>query len=256
MQILRACGGWGRYVAGLGLTLLFGCATTTVPNKATDPKTAASAAPVQPWPKDAIFQGYPVIHCSSDANPAAFLADLQKHGASETTAKEQYQNTRDTVLSTLNFFLATGRWTRGQAQIAPTRAAPRVGTAAECRMFELALADEVSVRLPRSVSGAPYIAPIAMVGYDYEQPATPGGPATVAVRVAALLARGDGHVLRTISTVARADYAATSPSFRERSSLEIAQELTEQIAKSLASSLMQAPAAAPAVSPAKAASQP
>jgi hypothetical protein len=149
----------------------------------------------------------------------------------------------------MNLFLATGSWAGKQAQITPTRQQPRQGGPPECRMFELALADEIDVRLPKSWSGAPYIAPIAMVGYDFEPAAAPDGVPRIAVRVAALLARGDGKVLRTIATVARADYARALPSYQERTSQEVAQELTEQIARGLAEAISKPPPSPPPAAP-------
>ena len=203
--------------------------------------TAKPAAQVYPWPKDAVFAGFPVLHCSSEEVPAAFLADLKRRGGDEQNGRELYLTTRDAVLLTMNLFLATGGWAGDKAQITPTREQPRQGGPPECRMFELALSDEIEVRLPKSWSAAPYLAPIAMVGYDFEPASSPDGVPRIAVRVAALLARGDGKVLRTIATVARADYARAVPSYQERTSQEIAQELTEQVARGLAQTLREAP---------------
>jgi hypothetical protein len=232
----RAC---SLLVATLSLTAaggLSGCATGKAKGVAAKP-----AAQVQPWPKDAVFAGFPVLHCSSEEVPAAFLSDLKRRGGDEQTARELYLTTRDAVLLTMNLFLATGGWAGDKAQITPTREQPRQGGAPECRMFELALSDEIEVRLPKSWSAAPYLAPIAMVGYDYEPATSPDGAPKIAVRMAALLARGDGKVLRTIATVARADYARTLPTYQERTSQEIAQELTEQVARGLAQTLREAP---------------
>lgn len=214
------------------LCTLGGCATGR--SKAT--AAAAAVAPL-PWPKDAVFAGFPVLHCSSEEFSRPFLADLKQRGGDEQTAKELYLTTRDAVLLTMNLFLATGGWAGKMVQITPTREQPRQGGPPECRMFELALADEIEVRLPKSWSAAPYLAPIAMVGYDYEPAANPDSVPRIAVRVAALLARGDGKVLRTISTVARADYAVRLPVYQERTSQEIAQELTEKVARGLAQNL-------------------
>ena len=112
------------------------------------------------WPESAQFQGYPVIHCSSDEVPRSFLADVARRGQGEEIARESYTTTRDLVLTTLNLFLATGRWAGERAQITATRDSPRPGAASECRMFELALADEITLRLPPSVSGARSRAPL------------------------------------------------------------------------------------------------
>lgn len=190
------------------------------------------------WPSDAVFQAYPVIHCIPEALPRPFLNDIKRAGKDEATATEVFHGTRDLVLTTLNLFLATGRWTGERAQINPTREPPRTGTLPECRMFELALADQITLRLPPSVSGAPYIVPIAMFGYDYES-ASGGKAPRVTVRIAALLARGDGHVLRTLRAIASTDYAQTSPVYQERSSQEVAQDLTEQLAKNLAQAIQE-----------------
>jgi hypothetical protein len=196
-------------------------------------KTSPQAA----WPADATFQGYPVIHCSREEIPAPYLRDAQRGGQSEAVARESYATTRELVLTTLNLFLATGRWGGERAQITPTRDPPRAGAASECRMFELALADEITLRLPPSVSGAPYIAPIAMVGYDYEPAESEKSPAHISVRIAALLARGSGQVLRTLAVVARSPVSQGTPHAQERSSQEIAQDLTEQLAKKLSQAL-------------------
>lgn len=190
------------------------------------------------WPADAVFQAYPVIHCIPEALPRPFLADIKKANKDEATASEVYNGTRDLVLTTLNLFLATGRWTGERAHITPTREPPRTGTPPECRMFELALADEISLRLPPSVSGAPYIVPIAMFGYDYESASSKNAP-RITVRIAALLARGDGHVLRTLRTAASTDYADPGANFQERSSQEVAQDLTEALAKNLAQAIQE-----------------
>ena len=202
---------------------------------------AASVRPgkTQPsWPADAAFAGYPVIHCTQDNIPAAFVRDMAGRGQSEAVCRESYSTTRDLVLTTLNLFLATGRWGGERAQITPTRESPRPGSASECRMFELALADEITLRLPPSVSGAPYIAPIAMVGYDYEPAESKTAPPHISVRIAALLARGNGQVLRTLAVVAKSPLTVGGgPSAPERSSQEIAQDLTEQLAKKLAQGL-------------------
>lgn len=223
----------GRYAA-MGAVLF---ATVMGAGCAGGPKAKPQGSQVA-WPQDAVFQGYPVIHCSSEEVPPALLRAAAARGADEAAVRAGYLTTRDTVLTTLNLFLATGRWTGGRAQIAPTREQPRVGSGPECRMFELALAEQITVRLPPSVTGAPYIAPIAMVGYDYE-PGVAGSGASpkVVVRVAALLARGDGRVLRTLSTVASTEYAQLKPFFQERGSSELAQDLTEQIARSLGKGL-------------------
>ena len=197
-----------------------------------------------PWPKDAVFAGFPVLHCSSEEFSGPFLADIKKRGGDEQTARELYLTTRDAVLLTMNLYFATGSWAGDKAQITPTREQPRQGGAPECRMFELALSDEIEVRLPKSWGAAPYLAPIAMVGYDFEPAPSPSGVPRIAVRVAALLARGDGKVLRTIATVARADYARALPTYQERTSQEVAQELTEQVARGLAQALRDAPAPA------------
>jgi hypothetical protein len=200
---------------------------------------AAKKPPSAPnWPADAVFQAYPVIHCIPEALPRPFLADIKRAGKDEATASEVYTGTRDLVLTTLNLFLATGRWTGDRARINPTRESPRTGTLPECRMFELALADEISLRLPPSVSGAPYIVPIAMFGYDYESGAAKSPP-RITVRIAALLARGDGRVLRTLRTVATTDYGYPGPAFQERSSQELAQDLTETLAKNLAQAIQE-----------------
>lgn len=222
--------------AALGALTLGGCAT----GKGKGAKTEVAAQPL-PWPKDAVFAGFPVLHCSSEEFSGAFLTDLKQHGGDEQTGKELYLTTRDAVLLTMNLFLATGSWAGKMVQITPTREQPRQGGPPECRMFELALADEIEVRLPKSWSAAPYLAPIAMVGYDYEPATSPDSVPRIAVRVAALLASGDGKVLRTISTVARADYAVRLPVYKERTSQEVAQELTEQVARGLAQNL-QSPA--------------
>ena len=203
--------------------------------------TAKAPPAVMPWPHDAVFAGFPVLHCSSEELSGAFLADLKQRGGDESSAREQYLTTRDAVLLTMNLYLATGSWAGDKAQITPTREQPRQGGPPECRMFELALSDEIEVRLPKSWSAAPYLAPIAMVGYDFE-PARDGHEPRIAVRVAALMARGDGKVLRTIATVARADYARTRPTYQERTSQEVAQELTEQVAHGLAATLVETPA--------------
>lgn len=189
------------------------------------------------WPESAQFQGYPVIHCSSDEVPRSFLADVARRGQGEEIARESYTTTRDLVLTTLNLFLATGRWTGDRAKITPTRDAPRPGSATECRMFELALADQITLRLPPSISGSEYIAPIAMVGYDYEPSTGPNSAPTISVRIAALLARGDGRVLRTLAVVARSQAAQLAPFYQERSSQEIAQDLTEQLARNLSGAI-------------------
>lgn len=219
-------------IGAWGACLLFGV-SGLVPGCATAPKPSGRA---MPWPADAVFQGYPVIHCSREEVPPSLLAATKASREDETPTRVAYETTRDTVLTTLNLFLATGRWTGTRAQIKPTRELPRIGSPTECRMFELALADEITLRLPPSVTGAPYIAPIGMVGYDYE-PGSSGGPPKITVRIAALLARGDGRVLRTISTVATTDYARTAPFFQERGSFEVAQDLTEQIARGLSKAL-------------------
>jgi len=210
-----------------------GCATG---KGRADPTPAARVA-AQPWPSDAVFAGFPVLHCSREEFSRAFLTDLKQRGGDEQTAKELYLTTRDAVLGTMNLFLATGSWAGKMVHITPTREQPRQGGPPECRMFELALADEIEVRLPKSWSAAPYLAPIAMVGYDFEPATGPDSVPRIAVRVAALLARGDGKVLRTISTVARADYATRLPVYQERTSQEVAQELTEQIARGLSQNL-------------------
>jgi hypothetical protein len=223
----------------VGLLSAAGCAKSGKASKLTAPAAAL------PWPKDAVFSGFPVLHCSREELPAAFLEDSRRRGGDPQAAREMYLTTRDAVLLTMNLFLATGGWTGGLLQITPTREQPRQGGLPECRMFELALADEINVRLPPSWSRAPYLAPIAMVGYDFEPATGPDSVPRIAVRVAALLARGDGKVLRTIATVARADYAQALPTYQERTSQEIAQELTEQIARGLALTLRQGPAASP-----------
>ncbi len=207
---------------------------------ATKAKPTKGPPVVMPWPADAVFAGFPVLHCSSEDLPASFTADLKQRGADESTAREQYLTTRDAVLLTMNLYLATGSWAGDKAQITPSRDQPRQGGAPECRMFELALSDEIEVRLPKSWSAAPYLAPIAMVGYDFE-PAGDGHAPRIAVRVAALMARGDGKVLRTIATVARADYARTRPTYQERTSQEVAQEITEQVARGLSQALGEPP---------------
>ncbi len=190
------------------------------------------------WPADAVFAGYPVIHCTQDSIPASFLRDMAARGQSETVARESYSTTRELVLTTLNLFLATGRWAGERAQITATRESPRPGAASECRMFELALADEITLRLPPSVSGAPYIAPVAMVGYDYEPAESSKAPAHISVRIAALLARGSGQVLRTLAVVAKSPVTGgAGPAAPERSSQEIAQDLTEQLARKLAQAI-------------------
>ena len=144
------------------------------------------------------------------------------------------------VLATMTPFQATGSGAGKMVHSTPIREqAPQAGPP-ECRMFELALADEIEVRLPKSWSAAPYLAPIAMVGYDFEPATGPDSVPRIAVRVAPLLARGDGKVLRTISTVARADYATRVPTYQERTSQEVAQELTEQIARGLSQNLRSA----------------
>lgn len=228
---------WGRrgsrwllpiFLCGLGLAP--GC-------KSAGSDSVRKSAPQAAWPADAVFQGYPVIHCSRDDVPAAYLRDQQKSGASEEVATESYATTRDLVLTTLNLFLATGRWAGERAQITATRDPPRPGAASECRMFELALADEITLRLPPSVSGAPYIAPIAMVGYDYEPADSDKQAAHISVRIAALLARGNGQVLRTLAVVARSPVAQVRPHRQDRPSQEIAQDLTEQLAKKLSQAL-------------------
>jgi hypothetical protein len=213
----------------LPLLLAASCGHTPVVKKPPSPPN---------WPADAVFQAYPVIHCIPEALPRPFVADIKKAGKDEATASEVYTATRDLVLTTLNLFLATGRWTGDRANINPTREPPRTGTPPECRMFELALADEISLRLPPSVSGAPYIVPIAMFGYDYESASGKHGP-RITVRIAALLARGDGHVLRTLRTIATTDYASTGASYQERSSQEVAQDLTETLAKNLAQAIQE-----------------
>jgi hypothetical protein len=202
----------------------------------TQPVTRQPSAPS--WPPDAVFQAYPVIHCIPEALPRPFLSDVKRAGKDEATASEVYQSTRDLVLTTLNLFLATGRWTGERAKINPTREAPRTGTPPECRMFELALADQITLRLPPSVSGAPYIVPIAMFGYDYESGSAKQAP-RITVRIAALLARGDGHVLRTLRAIAATDYAQPGPALQERSSQEVAQDLTETLAKNLAQAIQE-----------------
>ena len=207
-----------------------GCAHTSVAHKAASPP---------PWPADAVFQAYPVIHCSSDETPASLLTDVKAHAndKSEETVKQVYTSTRDLVLTTLNLFLATGRWAGSRARITPTREVPRMGAPSECRMFELALADQITLRLPPSISGSEYIAPIAMVGYDYEPSTGPNSAPTISVRIAALLARGDGRVLRSLAVVARSQAAQLAPFYQERSSQEIAQDLTEQLARNLSGAI-------------------
>jgi hypothetical protein len=201
------------------------------------PVAKKPAAP-PPWPADALFQAYPVIHCIPEALPRPFLDDIKRASKNEATASEVYTDTRDLVLTTLNLFLATGRWTGDRARITPTTESPRTGTLPECRMFELALADQITLRLPPSVSGAPYIVPIAMFGYDYE-PSAAGRSPRINVRIAALLARGDGHVLRTLRAIATADYATGGASYQERSSQEVAQDLTVALAKNLAQAIQE-----------------
>lgn len=192
-----------------------------------------------PWPSDAVFQAYPVIHCTSDATPASLLADVKAHATdkSEETVQQVYTTTRDLVLTTLNLFLATGRWAGQRARIAPTRESPRMGAPPECRMFELALADQITLRLPPSVSGAPFIVPIAMVGYDYEPGTDAKKPPHITVRIAALMARGDGQVMRTLRGVATTEYAQVTLGYQERNSEEIARELTEELFKQLSKSI-------------------
>lgn len=227
--------GTGRWLFGLlcgvGL-LLSGC-------KSAGSDAVRTNSPRASWPADAVFQGYPVIHCSRDDIPAGFVRDMAKGGQSEAVARESYTTTRELVLTTLNLFLATGRWAGERAQITATRDSPRSGAPNECRMFELALADEITLRLPPSVSGAPYIAPIAMVGYDYEPAENAKSAPHISVRIAALLARGNGQVLRTLAVVAKSPVAQVSPTFQERSSQEIAQDLTEQLAKRLSQAIAQ-----------------
>lgn len=197
-----------------------------------------SSSPKASWPADAVFAGYPVIHCTQDNIPAEFLRDMTARGQSEAVSRESYSTTRDLVLTTLNLFLATGRWGGERAQITATRESPRPGAANECRMFELALADEITLRLPPSVSGAPYIAPVAMVGYDYEAGESRKSPPHISVRIAALLARGTGQVLRTVAVVAKSPVTqGVGPTAPERSSQEIAQDLTEQLAKKLSQAI-------------------
>lgn len=207
-----------------------GCAHTSVAHKAASPP---------PWPADAVFQAYPVIHCSSDETPASLLTDVKAHAndKSEETVKQVYTSTRDLVLTTLNLFLATGRWAGSRARITPTREVPRMGAPSECRMFELALADQITLRLPPSVSGAPYVVPIAMVGYDYEPGAGPKNPPHITVRIAALMTRGDGQVLRTLRSVATTEYAQVAIGYQERNSEEIARELTEELFKQLSKAI-------------------
>lgn len=216
--------------AGLGLLSCLGSGCKS------GPATKSSAS----WPSDAVFQAYPVIHCSAYAVsgevPKPFLAEISERKQDPQPARDSYLAVRDTTLTTLNLFLATGRWAGSYAKITPTRELPRVGTPPECRMFELALAEEISVRLPPSVSGAPYIAPLAMVDYDYER-SKGQTPPRITVRVAALLAEGSGRVLRTLRVVATTDYARTSPFFQERPAEEIAQDLTEQIARELSAAI-------------------
>lgn len=227
---------------GLGPRLVFGLALGSLGLLQVGCKSAGSdsvrkSAQHVTWPADAVFQGYPVIHCSREQIPAAYVRDLGKSGQSEAVAAESYATTRELVLTTLNLFLATGRWGGERAQITATRDPPRSGAPSECRMFELALADEITLRLPPSVSGAPYIAPIAMVGYDYEPAESAQTAAHISVRIAALLARGNGQVLRTLAVVARSPVAQVKPHFQERPSQEIAQDLTEQLAKKLSQAL-------------------
>ncbi|HRI52226.1 MAG TPA: hypothetical protein PLW65_18765 [Pseudomonadota bacterium] len=228
-----------RRRAGLALLMLAALWTGATGCATGRGRAAPAPAPaaVQPWPSDAVFAGFPVLHCSREEFSRAFLTDLKQRGGDEQTAKELYLTTRDAVLGTMNLFLATGSWAGKMVHITPTREQPRQGGPPECRMFELALADEIEVRLPKSWSAAPYLAPIAMVGYDFEPATGPDTVPRIAVRVAALLARGDGKVLRTISTVARADYATRVPVYQERTSQEVAQELTEQIARGLSQNL-------------------
>jgi hypothetical protein len=242
MHDRRAPCTWNLSTLALAAAVAVGAAGSFGGCAATKGKTAVAKAPpvVMPWPADAVFAGFPVLHCSSEDLPPSFMADLKQRGADESTAREQYLTTRDAVLLTMNLYLATGSWAGDKAQITPTRDQPRQGGAPECRMFELALSDEIEVRLPKSWSAAPYLAPIAMVGYDFE-PAGDGHAPRIAVRVAALMARGDGKVLRTIATVARADYARTSPTYQERTSQEVAQEITEQVARGLSKVLGEAP---------------
>lgn len=216
-------------IAALPFALAMGCGHAPPAKKPPSPP---------PWPADAVFQAYPVIHCIPEALPRPFIDDVKKAGKDEATASEVYHGTRDLVLTTLNLFLATGRWTGDRARITPTREPPRTGTPPECRMFELALADEISLRLPPSVSGAPYIVPIAMFGYDYESASGKKAP-RITVRIAALLARGDGHVLRTLRTVASTDYAYPGATLQERSSQEVAQDLTVALAKNLAEAIQE-----------------
>ncbi|MBL9003673.1 MAG: hypothetical protein JNJ46_05465 [Myxococcales bacterium] len=237
MQRVVAWSG-GALQTRLFFCLALGC--LGLPNigcKSAGSDAVRKTSPRVTWPAEAVFQGYPVIHCSRDDIPSAYVRDMGKNGQSEAVARESYTTTRELVLTTLNLFLATGRWAGERAQISATRDPPRPGAPNECRMFELALADEITLRLPPSVSGAPYIAPIAMVGYDYEPAENAKSAAHISVRIAALLARGNGQVLRTLAVVARSPVAQIAPHFQERPSQEIAQDLTEQLAKKLAQAL-------------------
>lgn len=229
----------GRGLGSLALALMLAAGATTVSGC-----RGGGSAAVRPsgarvsWPADAVFAGYPVIHCTQDSIPTGYLRDMGTRGQSEAVSRESYSTTRDLVLTTLNLFLATGRWAGERAQITPTREPPRPGAASECRMFELALADEITLRLPPSVSGAPYIAPLAMVSYDYEAAESSKAPAHISVRIAALLARGDGQVLRTLAVVAKSPVTVgAGPTATERTGQEIAQDLTEQLARRLAQAI-------------------